>query len=58
MEAITKDSRSEMVSVPEMDLRKWCIEKALGSMVINEDGNSVQAPLIETADKIYNWVKE
>lgn len=38
--------------------RKWCIEQAQSVKIANADGGYNQAPIIETAQKIYDWVKK
>lgn len=40
-----------------IDLKKWCIEQAFGLLCTDDNGNTNQADLITTAEKIYNWVK-
>lgn len=44
--------------VETVELKKWCIEQAQSVYLKDADGLYNQAPVITTAEEIYNWVKK
>lgn len=42
----------------DLDLKKWCIERAIQRSIIDQNGNSIQPDIIKEAQKIYDWIKK